>query len=86
MPESVETGPDRDELRAAKNDFGNALYDGPEPPENDPPHRYRFRLLALDVPSVSVPPAAGAEDVWAEAKKHAIEEARLEGRFARRST
>lgn len=39
LPESVETGPDRDELRAAKNDFGNAHYDGPEPPENDPPHR-----------------------------------------------
>jgi len=83
LPESVETGPERDELRVAKNDFGNTRYDGPQPPEGDAPHRYRFRLAALDVPSISVPASAGAEDIWAEVEKHVIEEARLEGTYAR---
>lgn len=83
LTENAEQGPDRDKLRVAKNDFGNTHYDGPQPPEGDPPHRYRFRLVALDVPSVSIPAAAGAENVWAEVEKHAIEEARIEGTFAR---
>lgn len=83
MPESAETGPDRQRLRVARNDFRNAYYDGPQPPENDPPHRYHFRLAALDVPSLGMPASAGVAEVWAEARKHAIEEALLIGTFSR---
>jgi len=35
-------------LRQAVNDFGRPGYGGPCPPPGDRPHRYRFRLLALD--------------------------------------
>lgn len=78
LPESVDTGP-ADWLRYAFNDFGNAAYDGPQPPPGDGPHHYHFRLAALDVPSLTVPAQAGAEEVWREARKHAIEETDLVG-------
>jgi phosphatidylethanolamine-binding protein (PEBP) family uncharacterized protein len=31
------------------NDDGYPRYDGPFPPESDDAHRYRFRLVALDL-------------------------------------
>lgn len=34
-----------DEVVEGENDFGNVGYDGPDPPE---PHRYRFKLYALE--------------------------------------
>ena len=35
-------------LREGFNDFGNQGYGGPCPPRGNPPHRYKFRLFALD--------------------------------------
>ncbi|GAC1044738.1 YbhB/YbcL family Raf kinase inhibitor-like protein [Rhizobium sp. No.120] len=68
-------------LRFYKNDFGNARYDGPRPPAGDPPHRYIFRLAALDVPRVTLPEAAGAEAMWQKVKKHTLAEASLTGSY-----
>jgi Raf kinase inhibitor-like YbhB/YbcL family protein len=36
-------------FRQTKNDFGTTGYGPPCPPKSDRPHRYRFRLLALDI-------------------------------------
>jgi Raf kinase inhibitor-like YbhB/YbcL family protein len=36
-------------LRQTKNDFGTTGYGPPCPPKGDRPHRYRFRLMALDI-------------------------------------
>ena len=83
LAESAETAPDRQHLRIARNDFGNAHYDGPEPPPGDPPHRYRFRLAALAVPSLALPARAGIAEIWAEARKRAIEEAELAATWSR---
>jgi Raf kinase inhibitor-like YbhB/YbcL family protein len=33
-------------------DYGSSGYGGPCPPEGDPPHRYLFKVYALDIPSV----------------------------------
>ena len=66
-------------LRFYKNDFGNARYDGPKPPSGDPPHRYVFRLAALDVPRMTLPEAAGAEVMWRKVRKHMLAEASLTG-------
>jgi Raf kinase inhibitor-like YbhB/YbcL family protein len=68
-------------LRFYRNDFGNARYDGPQPPAGDPPHRYIFRLAALDVPRVTLPEAAGAEAMWQKVKKHTLAEASLIGSY-----
>lgn len=82
LPQSVDTGSDHS-LRYAKNDFGNAQYDGPQPPEGHGPHHYHFRLAALDVPSLNLPPEVGAEQIWREAQKHMLAEAELIGVYER---
>ena len=82
--EEAESGkPGPEALRQGKNDFGNAYYDGPEPPRGHGVHHYHFRLAALDVPSLGIPAQAGARELWAEAKKHMIEQAELVGTYER---
>ncbi|RCS25676.1 YbhB/YbcL family Raf kinase inhibitor-like protein [Phyllobacterium salinisoli] len=82
LPESIDTSRDN-ALSYAINDFGNAHYDGPEPPIGDDPHHYHFRLAALDVPRLAIPAKAGAQQIWHEARKHVIEEAELVGIYQR---
>ena len=74
-------GPRAEALGSGVNDFGNARYDGPQPPQGDAPHHYRFRLLALDVPSLELPSTAKAGDVLADARSHLIDETELVGTF-----
>lgn len=83
LPESVETGPDKATLRICENDFGNGYYDGPEPPKGHGPHRYHFRLAALDVPDINLPSSAGIAELWREAEKHKLDEASLTGIYER---
>ncbi|MBB2971409.1 YbhB/YbcL family Raf kinase inhibitor-like protein [Mesorhizobium sp. RMAD-H1] len=78
LPQSIDTSRDN-ALSYARNDFGNARYDGPQPPAGHGPHHYHFRLAALDVPSLNIPAKAGAQQIWKEARKHMIEEAQLIG-------
>ncbi|AXK44763.1 YbhB/YbcL family Raf kinase inhibitor-like protein [Brachybacterium saurashtrense] len=44
-------------LKQARNDFGTAGYDGPEPPAG-PPHRYVFSVHALPVETLGADPDA----------------------------
>ena len=80
LPESVDTRPGSGP-RFARNDFGDARYDGPQPPKGHGTHHYHFRLAALDVPHLTVPASAGVELLWKEASKHALAEADLVGTF-----
>lgn len=66
-------------LHMAVNDFGNRGYDGPQPPHGHGTHHYHFRLLALDVPELGVPPRASVQDVLAAAQSHVIAEAETVG-------
>jgi Raf kinase inhibitor-like YbhB/YbcL family protein len=66
-----------------RNDFGNAQYDGPQPPKGHGVHHYRFRLFALDVPELDVPKGASASQVLDAAQEHAIAEAETVGTFER---
>jgi Raf kinase inhibitor-like YbhB/YbcL family protein len=70
-------------LAMATNDFGNRRYDGPQPPQGHGTHHYHFRLLALDVPELSLPAQAGIEDVLAAAQPHIIAQAETVGTFQR---
>lgn len=68
-------------LETAVNDFGNRTYDGPQPPHGHGTHHYHFRLLALDVPELSVPARANVKDVLDAARPHVIAEAETVGTF-----
>jgi Raf kinase inhibitor-like YbhB/YbcL family protein len=67
----------RGEAGEGVNGFGNAYYDGPQPPKGHGPHHYYFRLAALDVPRLDLPAPAKAEDVWTKALPHIIAEAEM---------
>ena len=65
------------------NDFGRASYGGPCPPAGHGPHRYQFRLLALDTPALDLDGDAKVADVEAAARKHMLAEAELVGHYER---
>ncbi|MBD9537492.1 YbhB/YbcL family Raf kinase inhibitor-like protein [Stenotrophomonas sp. STM01] len=57
-------------------------YDGPYPPFNDErPHRYFFRVFALDVASLPVEGAFTAADVFSAMQGHVLAEAALHGTY-----
>ena len=64
------------------NEFGEQGYDGPAPPAGDPPHRYFFRLFALDRP-LELPPDADPHDVVIEARDNSVAAGTLIGLYAR---
>jgi len=70
------------EVTAGANGFGRAGYLGPAPPPGDGPHRYVFRLLAVDQP-VSVTGLPSCADVEAAVTGHTLGEARLTGTYQR---
>ena len=65
------------------NGFGNARYDGPQPPKGHGPHHYHFRLAALDVPQLDIPASAKVEEIWTRALPHIIAEAEVVGIYKR---
>jgi phosphatidylethanolamine-binding protein (PEBP) family uncharacterized protein len=64
------------------NDYGDTGYGGPQPPIGDDPHRYVFRLFALDAPP-ELSPGAPLEDVRAELDRRRLATGTLVGLFAR---
>lgn len=67
--------------RQGKNGFGTNGYRGPCPPRGAP-HRYTFRLYALDT-RLDVPPGATKAEVLAAMQGHIMGQAELMGRYAR---
>ncbi|MDH5823282.1 YbhB/YbcL family Raf kinase inhibitor-like protein [Luteimonas sp. RD2P54] len=58
-------------------------YDGPYPPPNDlRVHRYFFRLFALDVARLALPPRFGAGDALAAMQGHVLAEAAVHGTYS----
>ena len=72
-----------DRIRETDNDFGRHGYGGPAPPRHDPPHRYLFRLYALDVDDLRLPPGGRVDALERAAARHALGEAVLTGRYGR---
>jgi Raf kinase inhibitor-like YbhB/YbcL family protein len=83
LPEGVGYGALTEDLGMAVNHFGHPRYDGPAPPAGDKPHRYAFRLGALDVEALSQAPKLTVADVWGAAQKHLIAETTLNGIYRR---
>jgi Raf kinase inhibitor-like YbhB/YbcL family protein len=87
--DAVELGqgmPPRPELpsgaRQGINDGGDLGYGGPCPPPGKP-HRYFFRLYALDT-ALNLPPGAKRSDLEAAMAGHVLTQGTIMGRYERR--
>jgi len=67
--------------KQGKNDFGNIGYGGPAPPRGKP-HRYYFRLYALDT-ELDLPAGVGRDQLVAAMKGHVLAEGQLMGLYGR---
>ena len=66
------------------NDFGKRGYGGPCPPKGHGPHRYFFKLYAVDIASLHVADGAKRADLDAALKDHILAETHYVGRYERR--
>ena len=84
LPENVPKKPEVQGIgMQGVNDFGRVGYGGPCPPRTHPPHRYYFRLYALDI-MPNLKPSAGINEVRRVMNGHIIAEAYVMGRYGRR--
>jgi Raf kinase inhibitor-like YbhB/YbcL family protein len=67
--------------RQGRNDFKKIGYGGPCPPPGAP-HRYYFRLYALDA-RLDLPPGSTRDQVDRAMKNHVVAEVELMGRYGR---
>lgn len=79
FPVTPEIGP----MRQAITDFRRTGYGGPCPPKGHGVHRYRFHLMALDIPTLSLPASPPCRDIERAAQCHVIAEAVLTGTYSR---
>ena len=63
------------------NDFGELGYGGPDPPPGKP-HRYLFKLLALDT-TLDLAPGASRAELNAQTSGHILAETELMGTYGR---
>jgi Raf kinase inhibitor-like YbhB/YbcL family protein len=68
-------------FRQGENGFGQTGYGGPKPPPG-PPHRYVFRLWALDT-RLDLKNGARRDEVERAIEGHVLAEARLTGTYGR---
>jgi hypothetical protein len=70
-------------FRQAQNDFGVQGYRGPCPPRGHGVHRYRFKLLALDVVPLEVGPAPRVGELERAAGAHVLGHASVTATYGR---
>jgi Raf kinase inhibitor-like YbhB/YbcL family protein len=68
---------------SGRNDSGGLGYGGPCPPKGHGPHRYFFKLHALDVPTLSLPESSSPSAVHRALQGHVLAEARHMGLYER---
>ena len=66
------------------NDFGKPGYGGPMPPRGHGPHRYFFKLHALDVPALGLGSAAWRAALDRVMRGHVLAQAEYVGRYERK--
>lgn len=89
IPESVSSVPEGAPLSALGatdlvNTYGNARYDGPQPPKGTGPHEYEFTVFALNVETVEISKQPQADEFERAVKPFTIESANLTGTFENR--
>ena len=83
LPEGLPKNEQTDVGRQGRSGFGRVGYGGPCPPPGKP-HRYFFKLFALDTDLTLVPGASRA-DLERAMKGHILEQAEWMGRYQRKS-
>ncbi len=81
LPQATKPGPAEVE---GINDFGRRGYGGPMPPKGHGPHRYFFKLFALDVASLGLAASSRRDAVDHALQGHVLAAAQYMGRFERR--
>jgi len=71
--------------KEGRNGFKRTGFGGPCPPSKDGPHRYVFRVYALDVESLGSP-GMSQEDVEAAMRGHILSKGQLMARYQRPRT
>ena len=66
------------------SDFGRTGYGGPCPPKGHGPHRYFFKLYAVDVPKLGIDANAKRADLDKALRTHVAAEVSYMGRYERR--
>jgi Raf kinase inhibitor-like YbhB/YbcL family protein len=69
---------------SGKNSWGKLGYGGPCPPKEHGPHRYFFRLYALDTETLGLPAGASWENLEHTLKAHVLAETQYMGRYERK--
>src|SRR5690242_19349165 len=67
-----------------KNSWGKAAYGGPCPPKGHGPHRYFFRLYALDTQNLGLAVGAARDQLQNAMKGHVLGESQTMGRYERK--
>lgn len=68
------------QVKQGTNHTGTRNYFGPKPPPGKP-HRYFFKLYALDIPVLNLPEGATKKEVEVEMKGHIIDQAEIIGTY-----
>lgn len=67
----------------AQNDFGNAAYDGPQPPRGHGVHHYHFKVVALDTDQIDISSVDDVDEFWRAVQPHVIAQAETVGTYQR---
>lgn len=70
--------------QSGTNDFRRPGYGGPCPPRGHGPHRYFFKIFALNAASLGLPPGASRADLDRAMRGKILAEAQYMGRYERR--
>jgi Raf kinase inhibitor-like YbhB/YbcL family protein len=69
---------------SGRNDFGRRGYGGPCPPRGHGPHRYFFRLLAVDKPSLGLAEGSSRKALENALAGHVVAKAEYMGTYERK--
>ena len=81
MEAASRTHASTEQARQGQNDFHKVGYNGPCPPPGKP-HRYYFKLFALDT-DLDVKPGASREQLESAMKPHVLAQSEVMGRYGR---
>lgn len=70
-------------IKQGRNDFGKIGWGGPCPPPGHGTHRYFFKIKALSVEKLGIPPGATKSDVLKAIEGKVLDEAEIYGTYSR---